>query len=1002
MHMIKYRSLYHLNTILAFVIAILTFVPGPASSQVFVGGELTQNTTFSKVNNPYIVFQELIVPEGITLTIEPGTELLFSSDTRLLVQGTIVAQGSVTDSIRMMLNLQIPNQSLWNGVVFDGVSTQLDPEGNYVSGSLLSYVSIYNTNYSITLKSHSSVLIEHCLVRKSSYGLYINDAVHSMIRNNRIAQTAFGVFIPSGVEVRENTFRNNEISQNFNIGFLINNSQGLVRQNLLTGNLITENYIGLYIGNDGAMDAGNNKVINNFIYKNALEGVRIYQDSTQFSGNYVQNNGTGIAMHHTLGTHVTENVISDNKDWAIKLIDSASGNLVQKNVLSRNGGGIWIAPNREGNVLNNSFIQNTLFNNHGISFLIQSAPQQLIAYNNFLLDGDTNSFVNRTAVLIHAENNWWGTMQEPSIDSIIYDELDDASLGLVQYKFPLSTPDTVAPIPPPRNVIKRQAGDDVLVTWDPVEVSDLDGYFVYYGKTEGITYEHQLDAGNTTTFILPSHSVFDSIAVSSYDTDADGLLDQPEGHESLYAVAQLSPYAGPDTTICYGQVLQLEEATAFNYEYISWTTSGDGSFSGAHILKPRYTPGSQDYQNGSVELTLFVAGAGFSLTDRLRVFFRELPQVFAGNDTLIFSDTSYTAHLATIANVDTVSWSSSGDGTFSDPYALHPSYTPGPGDIESGSCLLVMSGISPCGIVQDTLNLELLHGYNIRGRVIAGTELAAGSSLWLYQAGQGIAEGLRGITSAQDGSFEFRHVVAGDYYIFVVPPAEEYKNFLPTYYYNKVHWEEAYKLPVIEDTYDIDVELVRSSLMMPEGEGSISGYCTASGGTSQSCGNIVVLLYDRTQKYLLGWAVVDNDGNFIFPALPFGEYVIVGEKAGYKRFSSDVIKLGAENPSVINVMLKIEPYKISFIVPSPGHGGYAELLAFPNPAGEQLIIENFPNDGLYEGSLISTDGRSRIYQIPVTDRKSVPLDLNHVSPGIYFLRVTSGSRFIGSLKIIKW
>lgn len=998
--MTKYRNFIQRSTILAFVVVIFLLFPFQNYAQVFVGGELSQNTTFSKANNPYIVFQELIVPDGITLTIEPGTELRFSSDTRLVVNGTLIAQGTAQDSIFMILNLQIPNQSLWNGIVFDGANTQLDPEGNYISGTLLSCVSVFNTNYSITLKGHSSVLIQHCLIRKSSYGLYINDASHCMIRNNRISQTAFGVFIPSGVEVRENSFLDNEISRNFNIGFLINNSQGMVAENLLKGNRVTENYIGLYIGNDGETDAGKNQIINNFISGNTLEGVRIYQDSTIFMENYVHQNGVGIALRHTIGSVVSENVVTDNKDWAIQLADSASGNMIRNNVLSGNGGGIWIAPNREGNVLNNSFIQNTLFRNNGHAFLIQSAPQQEIAYNNFFLDGDTNSFVNRTAVLIHAENNWWGTIHEPSIDSMIYDLLDDAALGLVQYKNQLTAPDTVAPIPPPRNVVKRQAGADVIVSWDPVTVSDLDGYFVYYGKNDGWTYEHQSDAGNTTTFVLPSHSVFDSIAVSAYDRYADGFLDQPEGHESLYVLAQLSPYAGPDTTICHGQVLLLDKATAFNYEFISWTTTGDGSFSGAHILKPRYSPGIQDYQNGSVDLHLFVSGIGFSLTDKLRIYFRELPEVFSGNDTIIFSDTICTTHLASALHVDAVLWSSTGDGTFNDPYSLVTGYTPGPGDIESGFCTLVLNGLSSCGNVQDSLRLDILKGLTINGRVIAGPELASGSSLRLYKMEQGIAESLRSSVSAPDGTFTFKQVVAGDYYIFVVPSREEYPDFAPTYYYNKVHWEEAYRLPVTEDTYDIDIDLVRLSLDMPAGEGIISGYCTASGG-AQSCGNIAVLLFDRTQKYLLGWAWVNQDGSFEFPDLPFGDYVIVGEKAGYTRFSSAVISLSPEQPSVDQVELKIEPYKISFIIPTQGSGNHATLRVSPNPAEERVIIENFASDGLFEVMITSSDGKTQTIPIQVISGKSAPVDLTYFSPGLYLLRVMLGSRFIGNIKMIR-
>jgi hypothetical protein len=58
--------------------------------------------------------------------------------------------------------------------------------------------------------------------------------------------------------------------------------------------------------------------------------------------------------------------------------------------------------------------------------------------------------------------------------------------------------------------VKRQAGNDVIVSWDPVEVSDLAGYNVHFGDYDGMNFTQKLDAGDVTTFILPSFSVFDS------------------------------------------------------------------------------------------------------------------------------------------------------------------------------------------------------------------------------------------------------------------------------------------------------------------------------------------------------------------------------------------------------------------------------------------------------------------------------------------------------------
>jgi hypothetical protein len=60
---------------------------------------------------------------------------------------------------------------------------------------------------------------------------------------------------------------------------------------------------------------------------------------------------------------------------------------------------------------------------------------------------------------------------------------------------------------------------------------------------------------------------------------------------------------GNDTTICRGETYQCE-AAASNYTSLLWTTSGTGTFDEPILLNPVYYPSQQDYNNGSVILTL--------------------------------------------------------------------------------------------------------------------------------------------------------------------------------------------------------------------------------------------------------------------------------------------------------------------------------------------------------------------------------------------------------------
>ena len=981
-----------------FLLALLSVFR--SSGQVFVGGDILVNTTYSKANNPYIVVQNLTVSPGITLTIEPGTELRFSSNTSLTVKGVLVAQGTAADSIRLILSEQIPNQSLWNGLVFDNAHTLLDSQGNYISGTVVSYASFFNSNYSITLAGLSGILVEHCLLRRSAYGIYINNAEYNLVRNCRITQTGYGVFIPSGFSARFNTFSDNDISGNFSIGFLINNGNSRIQHNTITGNRFSSNYIGLYIGNDGLLDKGYNEITSNIINTNTLEGIRIYQDSTFFSKNLVIGNGTGLNLHHSKWTEVNSNVFSGNTNWACLVSDSSSLNIFENNSISLNGGGIKITSEGDQQALNNSFLHNSLYSNDS-SFLIQSAPQGAVHYNNIYDNGILNSFLNYSRGLIHAENNWWGTPSEPQIDSIIFDQLDKPDLGLVQYKTPLLNSDPQAPIMAPRNVVKRQVGQDVLVTWDPVVVSDLKGYNVYYGKFNGFSFASRLEAGNTNSLLLPHKSVFDSVAASAVDMEADGILDFTEGHESAFVFALLSPYAGPDTTICINTPLYLDKSTAYNYESIYWTTSGDGTFMGAHSIHPTYTPGLQDYAQQQVTLTVLVSGTGFSLSDQVNIHFRQYPVVNAGNDTLI-SDTVFITSRAQAENISRLRWLTSGDGYFLNDTLLIATYIPGTADKSLGSVVLTLNTESVCGEVVKMFTLGIQQSFSLSGKVHAGSQLAQGSVLSLFSILDGKVKPMRSTLTSPDGLFTFGRVGKGNYYIHVVPDKFLSPGYAPTYYYSNLHWADAYNLPVNLDTYDLDVNLIRLPQTLPQGEGFISGNCYAPVGGGENCGNIAVFLYDKTGKYLLDWAWVSGDGLFSLSSLPFGEYLLIGEKAGYARFFSEVISLTPSQPQLTNVILQIESAKISFILPSSTTPPLPAISIYPNPANDWLYFENLPHEGKYSVKLISSCGK--IFHQMVTEKtgSAAALNISFLPAGLYLLDIRDGDLSLQKLKLIKY
>lgn len=91
-------------------------------------------------------------------------------------------------------------------------------------------------------------------------------------------------------------------------------------------------------------------------------------------------------------------------------------------------------------------------------------------------------------------------------------------------------------------------------------------------------------------------------------------------------LAQASINTGGDAAICQGQTF-LPNASGLFVNGIHWETAGDGTFNNANMLKPTYTPGVQDKQNGQVQLTVNANGMnGGSFSDEMMLYIQTWPQ----------------------------------------------------------------------------------------------------------------------------------------------------------------------------------------------------------------------------------------------------------------------------------------------------------------------------------------------------------------------------------------
>ena len=168
-------------------------------------------------------------------------------------------------------------------------------------------------------------------------------------------------------------------------------------------------------------------------------------------------------------------------------------------------------------------------------------------------------------------------------------------------------------------------------------------------------------------------------------------------------------WAGADTTACKGYPFVLADASVINSSNVLWSTSGTGTFNNPTLVNATYTASPADWLLGSVILTLFADGLCGDDTDSRILSFNNPPAVYAGRDTAICSNWTYTVTGATASNYSGLLWTTTGDGSFSNNTILSPVYTPGPGDIINGSVSLILQagGQLSCPVIQDTMLLAM-------------------------------------------------------------------------------------------------------------------------------------------------------------------------------------------------------------------------------------------------------------------------------------------------------
>ncbi len=146
--------------------------------------------------------------------------------------------------------------------------------------------------------------------------------------------------------------------------------------------------------------------------------------------------------------------------------------------------------------------------------------------------------------------------------------------------------------------------------------------------------------------------------------------------------------AGEDGHVCKNKPYQCQ-GSGTSWQAVQWTTSGDGNFIGGNTMTPKYVRGSQDVANGSVILTINITGLnGNVVSDDMTLFFD--PFANAGDNQWVFPNQTEITLAGETNDYNSVEWTTSGTGTFSNANTLNTVYTATQEDIAADSVSITL------------------------------------------------------------------------------------------------------------------------------------------------------------------------------------------------------------------------------------------------------------------------------------------------------------------------
>ncbi len=327
--------------------------------------QVTASGTWTQSHGPYYIENNITIPFGNTLNIEPGVVVYFNGDHSIYVEGTLNALGNATSKILFDRNITNPSVTNWSSLQF-----------NNTGKGILDHCDINNGGWAVNLDGASGIVIKNSIINGSYTGIkmYDNSNDHQII-NCTLKCNMYGIRISTSDNI---SVILSSISNNFVLGI-----------NCDLGTNITIDRCNISF-NGGIMDAGITMVSSTFVNIS--------------NSNIFSNNGHGISIYQSSYNYISDCELFNNDDIGVFISQSSFCNVFNSEIYYNSGGVAISGSNNcsvfycelynhskgvviDGGSSNNHLAGNELYlNNQGIAVLF--------SYNNLIETSNvTDSYV---------------------------------------------------------------------------------------------------------------------------------------------------------------------------------------------------------------------------------------------------------------------------------------------------------------------------------------------------------------------------------------------------------------------------------------------------------------------------------------------------------------------------------------------------------------------------------------------------------------------------------